>query len=865
MNQNPSSFTPTPYEPSAPASFTPTQGNYKNLQPFRYWCQKVLPLVYDDSLSYYELLCKVVDYLNKTMEDVETLHDDVDNLHDSYVELQNDYNAKYAGMTEWINQSYQDLVTFVNTYFANLDVQEEINTKLDAMALDGSLSALIEPFLPDLVDAWLAEHITNPSNPPLDTSLTLANAAAPAKTVGDKLADIIANESTLLTPFIETWRLGISIDATGAETSISTYATTYPIQVNGVGAITRKTPATDSSNNELIIRVSEYSNESGLDSSFIHRTQLALGDTVVLNSSTKSIKISIGRVAGSGINMTQSDINTYFRENFYRNMSPDVYTMRARGNIISLGKTSLNDCTDVGFYTFTTSDLQNLSNLPDDITSGGLLITYYDANSRTYWQQIITPYYNYTRYSLSGVWGIIGGNKLFNEALKSRGNVVALGYSSLAQCTKAGFYVFGTSDIANISDMPSGITTGGLLITYHSTQNNVTWQEVKNADYSYMRYGTLNWYLTGGNKLATTVDKCFQNRGGIITQGYNTCANCSDVGYYTFNTANSAVIPDLPKNFNSGGILFTFYDEINNRYWQLVKSNIKAFIRYGLNGVWSDERDFIRATYIDTSGDDNSTERINIDLPNNDCYIRYALGHCVDVSINADVWRLMYIAFVSQGGTQYKLTRRGEFECAVHLANRPDFSGGVVHGDEVESALTILADGKEVTPSQISGYYQNIKIIRTSNLYDPSDNTTVIAKHSVEYIFNKTEVTINQSLDWLIDDTLTSCYLAMLPVLKDYSLKRYDDTDYEVKTNPTSDYSVTILNAKSVTEFGGNRSITLEIPRYPTGLQGGDCALITDNQGINYNKIYFVVCTGGSISSGDKWLSTSKYSVNALN
>ena len=33
------------------------------LAPFRFWCQKVLPLVYDDSLSYNELLCKVVDYL----------------------------------------------------------------------------------------------------------------------------------------------------------------------------------------------------------------------------------------------------------------------------------------------------------------------------------------------------------------------------------------------------------------------------------------------------------------------------------------------------------------------------------------------------------------------------------------------------------------------------------------------------------------------------------------------------------------------------------------------------------------------------------------------------------------------------------
>ena len=48
-------------------------------EPFRFWCQKVLPAVYDDSLSYYELLCKVVEYLNTTMHDVVELEDYVTN------------------------------------------------------------------------------------------------------------------------------------------------------------------------------------------------------------------------------------------------------------------------------------------------------------------------------------------------------------------------------------------------------------------------------------------------------------------------------------------------------------------------------------------------------------------------------------------------------------------------------------------------------------------------------------------------------------------------------------------------------------------------------------------------------------------
>ena len=41
----------------------------EKIPTFRFWCQKVLPLVYDDSLSYYEVLCKVVEYLNKVIED----------------------------------------------------------------------------------------------------------------------------------------------------------------------------------------------------------------------------------------------------------------------------------------------------------------------------------------------------------------------------------------------------------------------------------------------------------------------------------------------------------------------------------------------------------------------------------------------------------------------------------------------------------------------------------------------------------------------------------------------------------------------------------------------------------------------------
>lgn len=41
--------------------------SFTDVAPLNYWCYKVLPLVYDDSLSYYEVLCKTVQKLNEVI------------------------------------------------------------------------------------------------------------------------------------------------------------------------------------------------------------------------------------------------------------------------------------------------------------------------------------------------------------------------------------------------------------------------------------------------------------------------------------------------------------------------------------------------------------------------------------------------------------------------------------------------------------------------------------------------------------------------------------------------------------------------------------------------------------------------------
>lgn len=92
--------------------------------PFMFWCQKVLPLVYDDSLSYYEVLCKLVAYVNGLRDDVIKLGEDVSEL----------------------NKLYNELAKLLDEYF-NRGVQDSVNKKLDEMASNGFFDNILSKYI----------------------------------------------------------------------------------------------------------------------------------------------------------------------------------------------------------------------------------------------------------------------------------------------------------------------------------------------------------------------------------------------------------------------------------------------------------------------------------------------------------------------------------------------------------------------------------------------------------------------------------------------------------------------------------------------------------------------------------------------
>lgn len=70
-----------------------------DLSTFKFWCYKVLPLVYDDSLSYYEVLCKVVDYINELIEQDKIFGDELTKLREDLATVQewiDNYDTTYV-------------------------------------------------------------------------------------------------------------------------------------------------------------------------------------------------------------------------------------------------------------------------------------------------------------------------------------------------------------------------------------------------------------------------------------------------------------------------------------------------------------------------------------------------------------------------------------------------------------------------------------------------------------------------------------------------------------------------------------------------------------------------------------------------
>lgn len=103
-----------------------------NIEEMHVWCQKVLPLVYADELSYYETLCKTLEKLNDMIENMKSYEGYLNDFDEKYTEMLKLYNEvkkeiekiKKGGyvnvyvkaLGEWIDRNLQQIIAKTVTY-----------------------------------------------------------------------------------------------------------------------------------------------------------------------------------------------------------------------------------------------------------------------------------------------------------------------------------------------------------------------------------------------------------------------------------------------------------------------------------------------------------------------------------------------------------------------------------------------------------------------------------------------------------------------------------------------------------------------------------------------------------------------------
>lgn len=305
---------------------------------------------------------------------------------------------------------------------------------------------------------------------------------------------------------------------------------------------------------------------------------------------------------------------------------------------------------------------------------------------------------------------------------------------------------------------------------------------------------------------------------------------------------------------SASSLYFTLYEDIST-----VGDRVFGDVGLNKNQIKQiNRKQKCHIKYVSGNGLDDSTEKIEIYTPTLNGFIRYDLLHCINATKNSNVWRMGYAYKVDDNfENEESLTIFGEWECALHLNNSGDYSGGIAHGNEILDDVVFFIDGCKVNISDITDIlsFDNFTVVSATKMYDSTDSTRQIAEHGCEHIFTVDGLNIKQSVEWKSDEQLTWCYMAMnLPkksvVNKFYTNRNIVPRDIEYGLhNKVND---TVL-------FGDNVSNAFSVDKYPSGMSGGDTLLVADNGGNPYVKCYYVICSSGSVTSGTIWESSTRY------
>lgn len=167
-----------------------------NIETFRGYVNKILPTVYEDSLSYYEVLCKVLEKMNEIInldnqqnEIINNIPQSVDEFAEQLAEFKRDMNTDFDNFTTQINNDMDAFEAEVNAKIAADNVPTQGSEKLvKSGGVYASLQDIIDSLVKDLV-------------PTQDSSnyVTSGGVYAAIQTAVTNLNETIATKQNILT------------------------------------------------------------------------------------------------------------------------------------------------------------------------------------------------------------------------------------------------------------------------------------------------------------------------------------------------------------------------------------------------------------------------------------------------------------------------------------------------------------------------------------------------------------------------------------------------------------------------------------------------------------------------------------------
>ena len=202
-----------------------------------------------------------------------------------------------------------------------------------------------------------------------------------------------------------------------------------------------------------------------------------------------------------------------------------------QGDMEDREATTFEELTDLGYYSFTLSYVDSITDKPSNLVYGGIVSVEPSAAANVVFQTITD--------SAGNQWFRWGSNAFvqitnIDPPTEYKGAMSTLGYTNFQDCAGQGYYSFSQSYIPNILDKPRNLAYGGIVQVFPHAAGGVKLRILSTVDGSqWLQWEDKAWVQISFPHGTVTRDVVWYALGDSITQGY-TGVN-GDIGPVTSN------------------------------------------------------------------------------------------------------------------------------------------------------------------------------------------------------------------------------------------------------------------------------------------------------------------------------------------